>query len=297
MDFQSKDKKVEQKSFLFRSLIKRSLCTNFSSLSVAKKREKNTKKEKTLFSFYLDKIKELQNTDKISSFITIFKPVGLILPNAKVKVQKLKKKKLSPQIQKLIFKKEKEKVIWSNSILKLSNKYKLSSNKIQKKGFVEQLSSKYQLKKEKKILDFFSLAALPFMRNFERGEKTWSTVKNPSLQINRTPPFDVLFNKLSQMSSGKKKVEFIVFRPLVKINRKTLFLFSKNLKIPICYDKSNKDLNITRNYIRRVLVPLLKRINPRVEENIYKFSKIIEFYYQLAGDLRCPSDRFNIFNP
>ena len=81
------------------------------------------------------------------------------------------------------------------------------------------------------------------------------------------------------------------------MKRETLFLFAKQLQLPICYDKSNKDLTITRNYIRKLIIPLLKKINPRVEENIYKFSKIIEFYYELMGDLNCPSDRFDIFNP
>nr|YP_009367840.1 tRNA(Ile)-lysidine synthetase [Hazenia capsulata]ARK14892.1 tRNA(Ile)-lysidine synthetase [Hazenia capsulata] len=103
--------------------------------------------------------------------------------------------------------------------------------------------------------------------------------------------------KTNQIELKQTNEEFLVFRPFLKINRHTLFLFSKQLTLPVHYDKSNKDLNISRNFIRKVILPLLKKINPRVEENLYKFSRIIEFYYEFIGDLKCPPNRFEIFNP
>jgi tRNA(Ile)-lysidine synthase TilS/MesJ len=100
-----------------------------------------------------------------------------------------------------------------------------------------------------------------------------------------------------QSDLKQKNEEFFIFRPFLKITRHTLFLFSKQLKLPVHYDKSNKDLNISRNYIRKVILPLLKKMNPRVEEKLYKFSRIIEFYYEFVGDLKCPPTRFDTFNP
>nr|YP_636178.1 hypothetical protein RF62 [Tupiella akineta]Q3ZJ89.1 RecName: Full=tRNA(Ile)-lysidine synthase, chloroplastic; AltName: Full=tRNA(Ile)-2-lysyl-cytidine synthase; AltName: Full=tRNA(Ile)-lysidine synthetase [Tupiella akineta]AAV80602.1 hypothetical protein RF62 [Tupiella akineta] len=306
LNFQTKNKRVDRKSFLFRFSLAFALPLAFALRAKGEKVRKNallnqikpvsfffkTKKDKTetnLFHRYLQTIKKLQNRDKISSFITIFRPFILTLGNVKIKGKKIKNKNLPFQIKKLIRKKEKEKGILWNSLSKLDNKDKLISNQIQKKGF--KLIPKFILTKDKKSFSNFP----PFI--FDQLEKTFRKEKVDTKPRNSSPQFEVLFNKLSQPSSDKKNVDFIVFRPLIKITRETLFLFSNNLKIPIYYDKSNKDLNITRNYIRKVLVPLLKKINPRVEENIYKFSKIIEFYYQVFGDLKCPSDRFDIFNP
>lgn len=86
-----------------------------------------------------------------------------------------------------------------------------------------------------------------------------------------------------------------IIRPLIKINRDTLSLFVKKLYLPIYYDKSNRDLKITRNYIRKIILPLLKKINPRFEKNIYKFSKIVEFYYSKVGNIECPAELFDSF--
>nr|YP_009367397.1 tRNA(Ile)-lysidine synthetase [Sarcinofilum mucosum]ARK14448.1 tRNA(Ile)-lysidine synthetase [Sarcinofilum mucosum] len=94
-----------------------------------------------------------------------------------------------------------------------------------------------------------------------------------------------------------KEGQWVVKRPLIRITRESLYDFSNQLKIPINYDKSNKDLNITRNYIRKLIIPLLKKLNPRVEENLFKFSRILEFYYEYIGDLKCPANRFDIFKP
>jgi tRNA(Ile)-lysidine synthetase-like protein len=310
-NFQAKAKKGQKKYVLFSSNMKTDRFETLGSFSFFFQNKKMEKQNSNLFQLYLKKIKEFQNTDKLNSFITLFKPFVL--------KKRSNEKKLTFQIQRLIRKKEKEKrcipckaeIILSSSFFKLINKHKLLSSQLEKKGL--KLIKQLRINKDKKVLlqssfpareSLLLCKAIPNNATlhgmpsfvFEQLAKPYINGKITGKQINGSDHLEVLIDKLVQKSSDKKKFEFTVIRPLIKINRETLFLFSTHLKLPVYYDKSNKDLNITRNYIRKVLIPLLKKINPRVEENIYKFSKIVEFYYQLAGDLKCPSDRFDIFN-
>ena len=101
--------------------------------------------------------------------------------------------------------------------------------------------------------------------------------------------------KKSPDSTFFNEKKLYIIRPLIKINRDTLSLFVKQLYLPIFYDKSNRDLKITRNYIRKIILPLLKKINPRFEKNIYKFSKIVGFYYSKVGNIECPAELFDSF--
>lgn len=101
------------------------------------------------------------------------------------------------------------------------------------------------------------------------------------------------FPKINSTNETKLRV----WRPLLKLNRETLFLLSQQLHLSIFYDSSNKDLTLTRNYIRKLVMPLLKQLNPCVEENIYRFSHILKFYYERYGDIPCPPNHLKIFRP
>lgn len=141
-----------------------------------------------------------------------------------------------------------------------------------------------------------------FFFNSQIQQLIWK--KNTEGLVFESSLFEAALNKKEKFYVQKRKrldekdldqKEVILLRPLIKVNRKTLFLFLKKLNFGISYDKSNKNLNITRNYIRKVILPLLKKINPQVEKNIYKFSRIIEFYYTEIGDLSCPENLFDFF--
>jgi tRNA(Ile)-lysidine synthase TilS/MesJ len=54
-------------------------------------------------------------------------------------------------------------------------------------------------------------------------------------------------------------------------------------------DQSNNDVNLTRNFIGMKILPLLKQINPQVEQNLYKFSQIAAFYLDQTGDINFDS--------
>jgi len=91
--------------------------------------------------------------------------------------------------------------------------------------------------------------------------------------------------------------KLIIYRPLIGVDRKVTFLFTQQLNLKIILDQSNNDVNLTRNFIRRTILPLLKQINPQVEQNLYKFSQIAAFYLDQTGHIHFDSKNLNIFKP
>ena len=88
-----------------------------------------------------------------------------------------------------------------------------------------------------------------------------------------------------------------IVRPLLNIDRPTLFLFIIQLNLPVYFDQTNNQINITRNFIRKKIIPLLKEVNPKAEQNFYKFSQIANLYYVKVGHIQCPGDLAEPFKP
>lgn len=209
-------------------------------------------KDQLLFNKYLEKLEEFQKQDSLNSLITCFQTNQGLLDSCT----------LNSSIQRLIIKKQKEKLENANFPLKRKN-----STFIYQRPFNQKIESV----------------------SIDQSSNSKRVLEDPDLFKEKT-----LFN-FDPLSLDLQANQFLVFRPLIRINRETLASFSAQLEISIHYDKSNKDLSLTRNYIRKLIIPLLKKINPYVEENIFKFSKILEFYYESFGDLKCPRDHFDMF--
>ena len=173
----------------------------------------------------------------------------------------------SPAVIKLICKKNKEK----------SEVASANQNEKTKKANIYKLSS--------------------FWRSFQHYDELQTFLK--SKHNSSTGDISLLKNSKAEMANTllQNQSSLVVLRPLLKINRPTLFLLSQKLQLSIIYDSSNKDLSLSRNYLRKLIFPLLKKINPAVEENIFKFSQILHYYYDILGDLPCPPSFFDIFKP
>nr|AOC61466.1 hypothetical chloroplast RF62 [Rhexinema sarcinoideum] len=262
-----------------RKMLKFNFCSKNQTNAAIKQLQTVKKKKKiveTLFCAYLQRLKKFQKLDSSSSLISCFKP------------SKLKKKNFFFNffLEKLITKKEKEKSIFfffqKNNFVKNQNLSLQNQFEVQKFLNIK----KTNLTKSQKYIQKYNFLSLyPLLcqqTKFKFQKENRQKIKHHEKRL---------------FSDNLQKNEFLVFRPLIKINRETLFLFSKNLKLPICYDPSNKNLNLTRNLVRKLIIPLLKKINPSAEEKIYKFSRILEFYYELFGSVECPSDRLEIFRP
>lgn len=69
-------------------------------------------------------------------------------------------------------------------------------------------------------------------------------------------------------------------RPLLPISRFEIENYLKHEKLPFRLDKTNKNLNITRNFLRLKVLPLLiKRINPNLIDTLYNTAKLMEDDY------------------
>lgn len=61
-----------------------------------------------------------------------------------------------------------------------------------------------------------------------------------------------------------------VIRPFRLTPKDTFINWAKRHNVPYCEDDSNQDINYTRNYVRHVCMPHIKRINPGIEKTVVK---------------------------
>jgi len=64
-----------------------------------------------------------------------------------------------------------------------------------------------------------------------------------------------------------------LWRPLLEVSKCELLKYLKQEKITFQTDRTNQDLNFTRNFLRLKTLPFLKKVIPNVEENILNFAK------------------------
>lgn len=76
--------------------------------------------------------------------------------------------------------------------------------------------------------------------------------------------------------SGMKILDKNLLRPLLHTSKQEIQDYLAFHKIKFRNDKSNKDTQLTRNFIRHKIVPQLKKINPRITQVVAKNSKIIK---------------------
>nr|YP_009367544.1 tRNA(Ile)-lysidine synthetase [Pseudoneochloris marina]ARK14535.1 tRNA(Ile)-lysidine synthetase [Pseudoneochloris marina] len=149
-------------------------------------------------------------------------------------------------------------------------------------------------KKQKEKLKTIELLLL-LKKLSEKNLNTKFSISNTKIFENQKLEQNPL--NLPDLNQTFVKNQYAIYRPLLKINRSILFEFSQKLELQIIIDESNNDLRLTRNFIRNKIIPLLKIINPKVEENIYKFSQIVSFYNEQAVEIQCPDDVLDVFKP
>lgn len=69
-----------------------------------------------------------------------------------------------------------------------------------------------------------------------------------------------------------KREKFI--RPFLVFKRSEIEDYARRQKIPFVVDETNYDIKYTRNFIRHEIVPLLKKLNPNVENAVYRLVSI-----------------------
>ena len=79
-------------------------------------------------------------------------------------------------------------------------------------------------------------------------------------------------NGLRGIPAWRKDGKFIFHRPLLDISKEELYEYAQNNKLEWVEDESNKDTNISRNFIRNILLPRIKDKWPNVEKSILHLS-------------------------
>lgn len=74
------------------------------------------------------------------------------------------------------------------------------------------------------------------------------------------------------------KNNYIILRPLLRINKEDILAYNKKENIPYVIDKSNEDIKYTRNRYRQTILPILKKEDSNIHLKYYKFSKELEEY-------------------
>ena len=65
-----------------------------------------------------------------------------------------------------------------------------------------------------------------------------------------------------------------IIRPLLKVSKDDINRYVKENNLEFVTDETNSDLSYTRNFIRREVLPLIKRKFPSVENSLNRFSEI-----------------------
>lgn len=67
-----------------------------------------------------------------------------------------------------------------------------------------------------------------------------------------------------------------LIRPLLNIDKESIIEYLKENNIEYAIDKTNFENDYTRNYIRNVLVPDLKKVNPNILNTMFRMSDILK---------------------
>ncbi len=69
-------------------------------------------------------------------------------------------------------------------------------------------------------------------------------------------------------ASGIEKMSGDLLRPLLLFTKEDLLNYCKDKKLSFCLDKSNQDLDYSRNLIRHHILPPLRKLNPNLHHTI-----------------------------
>lgn len=77
-----------------------------------------------------------------------------------------------------------------------------------------------------------------------------------------------------------------LWRPLLKVSKKDLLKYCKNHQLPFVRDESNDDLHMSRNVLRKKVIPQLKKVNPQLLQtmslNTQLWTKTRDYFLQRA---------------
>jgi tRNA(Ile)-lysidine synthase len=87
-----------------------------------------------------------------------------------------------------------------------------------------------------------------------------------------TEPKGLLGIPVKRRMSAKKRKSVFVIRPMLAVSRKEIMEYIRVNRLPFRKDKSNDDEKYTRNWLRKTLLPLIERKQPRFRPHLLELS-------------------------
>lgn len=74
--------------------------------------------------------------------------------------------------------------------------------------------------------------------------------------------------------SGMQVANGFYLKPLLSISKKEILAYLKSKKLKFCKDRTNNDTKLSRNFIRKRVLPLLEKLNPSLRKTLLRNSAI-----------------------
>jgi|CXWL01.1.fsa_nt_gi tRNA(Ile)-lysidine synthase len=68
--------------------------------------------------------------------------------------------------------------------------------------------------------------------------------------------------------SGMQEIDGDLWRPLLGMSKKDILKYCRHQRLQFVNDSSNDDLQLRRNFLRKKVIPQLKKLNPQLEKTI-----------------------------
>lgn len=91
----------------------------------------------------------------------------------------------------------------------------------------------------------------------------------------------------------EKTTKYKVYRPLLDFSREKVSTYCSINGLNPCNDSSNKNTKYARNKLRLDIIPLMKEINPKIEDNLQNLCEIAKNYEKIIQNIAQNED----FNP
>lgn len=88
--------------------------------------------------------------------------------------------------------------------------------------------------------------------------------------------------------AGMQVLDGDLWRPFLKVSKEDLLQYCQHHRLPFVHDESNDDLQISRNILRKKVIPQLKKMNPQLLQtmdlNTQLWAKTRDYFFERAED-------------
>lgn len=141
--------------------------------------------------------------------------------------------------------------------------------------FLEYKENNFENEARKRRYKFYEKLLLKYSSNFlflaHHGDDLIETVMMKIVRGSNLTGY----SGIKEITSKKN---YFIIRPLLKFTKEDIITYNKDNNLIYFNDKTNEDINYTRNRYRKTILPLLKKEDPLVHLKFLKYSNILQEY-------------------